>query len=58
MGAITVRVKTTEDMAAKVVSIPHGWAEANANVLTSLEPRDPITGYTELKALLCRIRKL
>jgi len=27
-------------------------------VLTELEPRDPVTGYTEMKALLCRISKV
>ena len=56
-GQIKIKVKTTEDLAPQVISIPHGWAEANANVLTELEPRDPVTGYTELKALLCRIKK-
>jgi len=39
------------------LSIPHGWSKANANLLTELEPRDPVTGYTEMKALLCRISK-
>ena len=29
----------------------------NVNELTELEPRDPVTGYTEMKALLCRIKK-
>jgi len=57
-GRIKIRVRTTEDLLPGVVSIPHGWAEANANVLTELEPRDPVTGYTELKALLCRISKV
>jgi len=57
-GQIKTELKVTEDLMPGVVSIPHGWAEANANELTELEPRDPITGYTELKALLCRIRKL
>jgi len=57
-GRITIKVRTTEDMVPGVISIPHGWAEANANLLTELEPRDPVTGYTELKALLCRIRKV
>jgi len=57
-GQIRIKVRTTEDLAPQVVSIPHGWAQANANVLTELEPRDPVTGYTELKALLCRIRKV
>jgi len=57
-GNIKIKVRTTEDLAPGVISIPHGWAQANANLLTELEPRDPVTGYTELKALLCRIRKV
>jgi anaerobic selenocysteine-containing dehydrogenase len=57
-GSVKMKARTTVDMAPQVVSIPHGWAEANANVLTSLEPRDPVVGYTELKALLCRISKI
>lgn len=55
-GEIRMRVRTTQDLLPGVVSIPHGWAEANANLLTELEPRDPVTGYTEFKALLCRIK--
>ena len=57
-GEIRMRVRTTRDLSPQVVSIPHGWAEANANLLTELEPRDPVTGYTEFKARLCRIRKV
>ena len=57
-GEIRMRVRVTQDLLPRVVSIPHGWEEANANQLTELEPRDPVTGYTELKALLCRIRKI
>jgi anaerobic selenocysteine-containing dehydrogenase len=57
-GQIAIKVKTTEDLAPGIVSIPHGWAEANANLLTELEPRDPVTRYTELKALLCRMKKI
>ncbi|GAH95644.1 unnamed protein product, partial [marine sediment metagenome] len=57
-GQIKIKVRTTEDLAPGVIGIPHGWAQANANVLTELEPRDPVTGYTEFKALLCRVRKL
>ncbi len=57
-GEIRMRARTTEDLVPHVVSIPHGWSEANANVLTSQEPRDPVTGYTELKALLCKIARI
>ncbi|MFC2003809.1 molybdopterin-dependent oxidoreductase [Chloroflexota bacterium] len=57
-GQIKIKVKTTQDMAPQVVSIPHGWAQANANSLTELEPRDPVMGYPEMRALACRIRKV
>ena len=56
-GKIVMKAHTDEELSAGIVSIPHGWSEANANFLTQLEPRDPITGYTEMKALLCRIKK-
>ncbi|MFC1864558.1 molybdopterin-dependent oxidoreductase [Chloroflexota bacterium] len=56
-GKIRMKARINEDLAPQVVSIPHGWSEANANMLTELEPRDPVTGYTQLKALLCRIKK-
>ncbi|MFH1122698.1 MAG: molybdopterin dinucleotide binding domain-containing protein, partial [Pseudomonadota bacterium] len=56
-GKINMKARTTEDLIPGILSIPHGWANANANELTELEPRDPVTGYTEMKALLCRVSK-
>jgi len=56
-GKIHIKARTTEDLIPGILSIPHGWANANANELTELEPRDPVTGYTEMKSLLCRISK-
>jgi anaerobic selenocysteine-containing dehydrogenase len=57
-GKINIKARTTEDLIPGILSIPHGWANANANELTELEPRDPVTGYTEMKSLLCRISKV
>jgi anaerobic selenocysteine-containing dehydrogenase len=57
-GSVEIRVKVTEDIMAEVVSIPHGWAQANVNILTDETPADPVTGTPGLKALLCRIRKI
>jgi anaerobic selenocysteine-containing dehydrogenase len=56
-GKICMRAQTVEELSPGVVSIPHGWSEANANRLTSTDIRDPVTGYTEMKALLCRIKR-
>ncbi len=57
-GKIIIKAKIDEELSPGIVSIPHGWSEANANLLTSLDVRDPVTGYTEMKALLCRIQKV
>jgi anaerobic selenocysteine-containing dehydrogenase len=57
-GQISMKANTNAALHPGIVSIPHGWPEANSNVLTQLEPRDPVTGYTEMKSLLCRIQKV
>lgn len=58
-GQIKVKVKTTEDIMPGVINVLHGWAEElNENVLTDVEAQDPVTGYPELRALACRIRKV
>lgn len=58
LGRIKIKAKLTPEIAPQVVSIPHGWAQANENILTDLTLRDPIAGYPEDKGLLCRIRKI
>ena len=56
-GSIDIKARVTDDIRPNVVSIAHGWGEANANILTSQEPADPIIGYPGLKALLCNIKR-
>lgn len=57
-GQIRVKAKTTEEIMVGVVNVLHGWeGDANESRLTELEARDPVTGYTEMRALACRIRK-
>lgn len=36
---------------------PKEWREANVNVLTDMENRDPISGFPVFKALLCEVEK-
>ncbi len=57
-GSIKIKAKLTEDIMPGVVSVPHGWSRANVNILTDLSLRDPITGYPQRNAILCRIRKV
>jgi anaerobic selenocysteine-containing dehydrogenase len=55
-----VRMKAGVDgrVADGVVLVPHGWAgDANANLLTDVQCREPIMGYPDMKSLQCSIRK-
>jgi len=57
-GSVRFKARATGDINPAVVSIPHGWAQANANILTDGDVFDPIAGYPEDKTLLCRLRKI
>jgi len=57
-GFVRMKADVDERVAEGVVLIPHGWPrEANANLLTDTECREPIMGYPDMKSLLCGIRK-
>jgi anaerobic selenocysteine-containing dehydrogenase len=57
-GSIRMRAKVTGDISENVVSIQHGWIEANANILTDDEARDPISAYPPFRTGLCRVKKV
>ncbi len=56
-GKTELKVKITEDIHPQVVSIIHGWTEANANILTDDMARDPISAYPAFRSALCRVSK-
>ncbi len=56
-GSITMKVRVTDGILPDVVHLPHGWAQADCNVLTDHVKRDPISGFPGLKSSLCRVRK-
>jgi anaerobic selenocysteine-containing dehydrogenase len=57
VGSIEIMAEVTEDILPGVVHIPHGWEEANVNLLTDSRSADPVTGFPGFKAMLCRIRQ-
>jgi anaerobic selenocysteine-containing dehydrogenase len=57
-GSIRLKAKVTADIMPNVIYIPHGWPQANVNLLTDDEARDPISGFPSLKSLLCKITPL
>ena len=59
-GSIRLKASLTDDIHPKVVSIQHGWGEANVNLLISdaASVRDPVSSYPPFKAALCRVVKV
>jgi len=57
-GSVQMKAQLTPDILPQVVSIPHGWeGEANANLVTTGEELDPISGFPSFKSMLCRVSR-
>jgi len=56
-GSIRLKALLTNDIHPRVVSIQHGWSEANVNLLIDDMVRDPISSFPAFKSSLCRIAK-
>ena len=57
-GSIQAKTKVTEDIHPEVVAMEHGWSEANVNILTNDESRDPISGFPAFRSVMCNIEKI
>jgi len=57
-GSLTLKARVTDEVPPGVLSIQHGWEEANVNLLTAFDPPDPISGYPAFKTIPCRVRKI
>ena len=65
-GSVPFTARVTDDVQPGAVEINVGggspiqaeaWRQANANYLTDMDNRDPISGFPVLKALLCDVQK-
>ena len=57
-GRIKIKARVTNDIMPGVVSVPHGWAAANCNLLLDSRVRDEVSGYITMRGNACRIVKL
>ncbi len=57
-GMIKIKANVTEDIRPGAVSIPHGWAAANVNILLDSRVRDKVSGYITMRGNACRLVKL
>jgi len=56
-GSIQIKAKVTDIIHPDVISVPHGWSQANVNLLTAFEPtfRDRVSAYPPFRVGLCRV---
>jgi anaerobic selenocysteine-containing dehydrogenase len=54
-GGISLKAKVTKGIDPRVVATTHGWAQANANLLTDDGARSPELGSTGMRSFLCRV---
>jgi len=58
-GQVKMKASVDERVAEGVVLVPHGWGgDANGNLLTDVNCREPIMGYPDQKSLQCTLRKV
>lgn len=58
-GSIKMKAKLNPGMFPGTVWMPHGWdGEHNANILTDDMARDPISGNSNYRSFLCRVKRI
>jgi len=58
LGSVTMKARVTDTLQPGVVSAPHGWAEADVNLLIPDEGLDPISGFPPFRSSLCQVERL
>lgn len=56
-GDLKIRVKYNPRLKEDVLLMPHGWDEANANLLSANVDLDPVTGYPADRSIMVRVSK-
>ena len=57
LGAITLQASITPTLPPGLVSAPHGWANADVNLLIPDAGLDPISGFPPFKSSLCQVQR-
>lgn len=56
-GEIEIKAKIADSVLPGTVFVPHGWAEANGNILVDDSYLDPISGFPVSRAIPCSVKK-
>jgi len=58
LGSIVMVAAVTDVVPTGTVSAPHGWSEADVNLLIPDEGLDPISGFPPFRSSLCQLERL
>lgn len=56
-GVLELPLSVDDTVHVDAVVVPYGWADADVNVLTSLDGLDPVTGFPVLRSVPCRVQR-
>jgi len=57
LGFVSMKAWITDSLPAGIVSAPHGWAEADVNLLIPDAGLDPISGFPPFRSSLCQVER-
>jgi anaerobic selenocysteine-containing dehydrogenase len=57
-GSLRLTARVTDSVSPGTVSVPHGWGQANVNVLVDSNDLDPLTGMPVLSGTAVQLRKV
>ncbi len=57
VGRLNIKATVRENMHPFTVSVPHGWTDCNANVLTDDLLTEPLSGAPMYRGIPCQVRK-
>ena len=57
-GELDIEAEVTDDLMPGVISIPHGWTQANSNVLADEQLLEPLTGTAILNGIPVEVQAL
>ncbi len=57
-GCIKIKARINNRIHPETAFIPHGWEQANANLLTDGENLDPVSGFPGSRAFLAAVKKI
>jgi anaerobic selenocysteine-containing dehydrogenase len=57
LGVVSMQAWITDSLPEGIVSAPHGWPDADVNLLIPDAGLDPISGFPPFRSSLCQVER-